>query len=221
MHQERTLKRGELFQELCRFLGLAVLVLGVPVFLLLLSFAPNQNADRWQTFFQGLQAFGTLLTVGAIVAAFDQVRAAKKQLSDARKWNKMSSALSFLPSVDQLSEWDQELEKEVKFVSRSNPLTDDELKAIYAKPEVELKLKNYLNVLEKYALAINIELVDERVAKRAFKTKMISHFREMKPFIQHLRAVRNAPTAFSELEKVCSRWEAPDTDVEAYGRGDW
>lgn len=161
------------------------------------------------TFFAGLQGIGALLTAVAIAAAFAQVREARRQLRDNRNWNRMTFALTFIPEIELFYEWEKELEGSfVKLVSRSTPLTQDELHQMFL-PEnahAHLALKSYLNCLEAYCVAINRGLADEETAKQIFGFKLVRHWIELQPYIQLQRDRMHEQALFCELEKVAHEW---------------
>lgn len=117
---------------------------------LLRLLADFEGSSAWQLLFGGVQAFAATFTAIALFAAFAQVRMTKKQLSDSRTWNKMTFALSFLPSNDMLFKWEETLDDSiVKLIQRSTPLTSHEL-AELDKPEnepIRRTLKSYLKVV--------------------------------------------------------------------------
>jgi hypothetical protein len=185
--------------------GLLVLI-GIPVWL---SFWSGVNEAKLNVAFTGLQAVGSLLVVAALIAAFAQVREAKKQLRQNRDWNKMSFALSYLPQFEMLRGWEKQLDESfLRIIRRELPLTADEVQELYkpANDEIFLLLKTFMNALEAYCVAINMGLADEDVARRFWGFKLTRHFEELEPYINHERKRNRTNAIFCELEDVYKRW---------------
>lgn len=184
-----------------------------------LSFQAGLDPAKVSAFFGGAQALGTLLTAIAIVAAFFQVWEARKQLRDTRNWNRMSFALTFLPSLEMVEKWETTLETSIKLISRHEPLSNAELNKVESDLPTFMALKNFLNALETYCLAINRGVADEETARRHLKSKLTSHFSEMKPFIDHQRTKYKSDDIFGELEEVYKKWtKQVKPEVAKYGQ---
>jgi hypothetical protein len=182
------------------------LVLWLPWYL---TFHASIDQAKLNTFFSGLLAVGSVLAALAIIAAFAQVREAKKQLRDNRTWNTMSFALTFLPSMEMLFRLEHELEKTfVRISSRTDPMSQDDIKKLYEPTHAptHLTLKAFLNALEAYCVAINSGLAHEDTAKRIYGYKLQRHYIELQPYIGHQRAICHDNRIFSELEQVWKKW---------------
>ncbi|HEV2269087.1 MAG TPA: DUF4760 domain-containing protein [Steroidobacteraceae bacterium] len=188
----------------------AVLVLaagiGVPA---AFAFASGFDPSRVAAWFTGVLAFATLLAATAIFAAFGQVRETKKALRDNRAWNRMSAAVTFMPSPDLLYRWEIELEATfVKLISRNDPLSPEEVRLLFdpANSGTRILLKSYLNILEFYALSVNSGLADFDIARRIWGFKILRHFSELKPYIDRSRHLANNNYIYGELEEICKQW---------------
>jgi hypothetical protein len=173
------------------------------------AFSPGFDPNRVAAWFTGVLAFVTLLAATAIFAAFGQVREAKKALRDNRAWNRMSAAVTFMPSPELLYRWEVELEGSfVKLISRNDPLSNEEVLALFnpANSGTRILLKSYLNVLEFYALSVNSGLADFDIARRIWGFKILRHFTELKPYIDRSRHLANNKDIYRELEGVCDQW---------------
>jgi hypothetical protein len=189
--------------------GTGVLILvAVPLWL---AFCSSANATKLNNAFAGLQAAGSLLTVAALIAAFAQVREAKKQLMENRAWNTMSFALTSLPQMEMLRQWELELdESPVRLIQREVPLSEAEVDQIFAaaNSQMHVRLKMYLNLLESYCVAINSGLAHEGVAKGIWKYKLSRHYTELLPYITRARWKAKNNGIFREIETVHLRWSA-------------
>lgn len=206
-------------KSILAFIGGAVVIVSPVIYLAQISFGSDISHDALQTFFIGLQTAAAFLATGGIFAAYAQVREAKKQLRDSRRWNRMSFALQFLPSIEELQEWEKSLENSIQLITRNAPLTAEEVARINGSPEIWIPLKNFLNVLERYAQAINVGLADEEVAQGAYRTKLLCHYRELEPYIADSRQKYNSLTVFCEMQKVYERWAKAGHGVPVYGEG--
>lgn len=198
------------------WIGIGVLVLlAIPICLTFLT--KPESAAKWNIAFTGVQATGALLTVAALIAAFAQVREARKQLKDNRNWNRMSFALTLMPQIETIRQWECDLDDSVvRLIRRSEPLTPQELEAIFSPTNHKTRhqLKSFLNVLEAYCLAVNTGLADADVAKRFWGYKLICHFVELHPYIDRVRGNARDKSIYREMERVYNKWRtdiAPDS----------
>jgi len=197
-------------RKLCIFIAaISIAVIGIGTLFWWLSFRPDFAADRLLAFFTGLLALATLVAATAIVAAFAQVREARKALRDNRAWNRMNAALTYIPSPDLMHKWEMALEKTfVKIISRVEPISTEDVRKLYA-PEnapVRILLRGYLNVLERYCTAVNCGLADANIADRIWGYKIVRHFKELRPYIIYARDRANNNALFGGIESVCSKW---------------
>lgn len=217
----------EFYKDKTVLISLGVFLLIVCV-LFYFSFFSGVDQYRLQSFFVGIGALGVFLTVAALIAAFDQVRAArrqisesKRQLQDNRNWNRMSFALTYLPSIEVTHSWERELnESFLKIIDRCDPLTENEVNQILEPDnhEIRVTLKNYLNSLEAYCLAINKGLADEDTAKRFYSHKIVRHYIELHPYIEKQRNMLHEPRLYMEMKSVYDKWRADnDPIIDRYG----
>ena len=197
----------------------SVVLLATPVLVTLNT--PATLQAKLNNIFAGLQAAGTVLAVLALVAAFSQVREARKQLRENRSWNKMSFALTFLPQMEMLRTWELELDSScVRLIHRDGELSDAEVNQIFA-PEnhhVHLKLKMYLNALESYCVAVNSGLAHEEVARRIWEYKLSRHWMELLPYVRRARAKAKDNGIYCEIQKLHEKWTAEPAPTATYGQ---
>jgi hypothetical protein len=175
----------------------------------LLTFAWKIDAERLSAFFAGFLALATLLAAVAVIAAFAQVREAKKALRDSRTWNQMNAAMTFMPPAELLHRWEIELENSfVRLISRDDAIDKDDVRRLYEKENTNLRilLRAYLNVLEAYSIAVNCGIADLETAKRIWGYKMVRHFTELRPYIDRARELANDKSLFGELGALCEAW---------------
>jgi Domain of unknown function (DUF4760) len=164
---------------------------------------------NWQLVFQAVTATGTGIGAAVIVVAY-------KQFQDTRRWNRVKSAFDHLPKAIDLSPIESRLNASfLKLIDRSDPLSTAEVQRLFedAEATTRLELKNYLNMLETYCVAINMGIVDDKVARRIYGNKFVRHFREMKPYLDAARS-RQGPKIWTELEEVAKRWEEEEAKSE-------
>jgi hypothetical protein len=174
-----------------------------------LSFYAAVDGAKLATFFAGALALATFFAATAIVAAFAQVRDARKALRDNRAWNRMNAAMSYVPPRGLLHQWEVELEGSfVRLISRSDAISHEDVRALYKEEnlKVRLLLRSYLNALESYCIAINSGIADESIGDRIWGYKLVRHFKELKPYIEAVRNRANNQDIFGELEALCTKW---------------
>lgn len=161
--------------------------------------------DLWQ-FFSGV---GGLCGVIVAFVALGQLREMKKSLEDARRWNKLNSAFSYLPKSHEFIEIEKELNNSfLNIIDRTSPLTEAEVSQLFDDEhrELRVKLKSYLNLLESFCTAIEMGAVDEDAAREMYSHKFKRHYHEMLPYIKHMRTILNESGIFSSLETVVDSW---------------
>lgn len=174
-----------------------------------MAFDSKLDPARLLAFFTGLLALATLLAATAIVAAFAQVREARKALRDNRAWNRMNAALTYIPSPALLHDWETRLDNSfIKLITRVEPLDKGDVRRLYEPQHADLRilLRAFLNILESYAIAVNCGIADPAIAKRFWGYKIVRHFRELWPYVEHARHVNNDNSLYGELEGLCKLW---------------
>ncbi|MBE0508877.1 MAG: DUF4760 domain-containing protein [Marinospirillum sp.] len=74
--------------------------------------------------------------------------------------------------------------------------------------DVRRKFHLYLNQIEGFCLALNKGNIDSSTAKEMYVHKLGNHFRKAKPYIDAVRAKKNAPDIYIQFEKVIKKWQA-------------
>lgn len=176
-----------------------------------------QWIDLW-SFFAGIGGVAT-----AIIAfyAYKQLEAMKTSIEDAKNWNKLNSAFSYLPKSHEFNEIEQLLNASfIKLIDRTSKLTDEEVAKLFEKtPEankVQIKLKNYLNLLEGFCIAIEMGAVDPDASKTMYSYKFSRHYEELLPYISEMRTRLNAPEVYTSFERVVNSWKNNKSPAKKY-----
>lgn len=183
------------------------------------SFDSRMNVERLSAFFTGLLALATLIAATAIGVGIAQVREARKALKDNRAWNRMNAAMTYMPVPDIIRhDWEEKLEGTfLRFISRNDPLSPEEVTRLNHADEAETRflLRAYLNILECYCAAVNAGLAEAEIARRLWGYKILRHFNELKPYIEHARHTTNNSDLYNEIEALCKVWtkEVPITPI--------
>lgn len=82
--------------------------------------------------------------------------------------------------------------------------TDDELEAMWF--DSGRKLKQYMNLIEMYACAINSGVADSQTAKMIYGFKFSNHLKKAKPYIEYVRNEKGDQSLFLEIENVIEDW---------------
>jgi hypothetical protein len=175
--------------------------------------------DDWRLLVESIVAFGALATFGTFVLVWLQLRTMERNLVDARHWNKMSTAFKIMPNHVLLNDIEDELNTGfINLMDRGNPLSEDECCRLLSKDEAKMRLllKNYLNELESFCVAINVGVVHEEVAERQYGYKIKHYYGILKPYIMHLRVKYNDQRIYEELGKVAERWLKPKESTTSY-----
>jgi uncharacterized protein DUF4760 len=149
-----------------------------------------------------------LTALGALVAA-SQVYFVRGQLKDTRQWNRMTFALDYLARRERIADIELLLNNSfVRLIDRTEPLSAEEVARLFtdAEHETRFALSRFLNALETYCAAVNSGIADEEVASHLYKHKFQRHYTELRPYIEHVRTLRNAPTLLWELEALVTKW---------------
>lgn len=176
-----------------------------------------QWTDLW-SFFAGVGGIAT-----AIIAyyAYRQLEALKTSIEDAKNWNKINSAFSYLPKSHEFNEIEQFLNASfIKLIDRTSKLTETEVAQLFEKTpeanEVKIKLKNYLNLLEGFCIAVEMGAVDSDAAKAMYCYKFARHYEELLPYIAEVRTKLNAPEVFTSFERVVHSWKIKEPIANKY-----
>jgi hypothetical protein len=158
-------------------------------------------------FFSGV---GGLVGVGVAFIALQQLREMKRSIDDAKRWNKLNSAFSYLPKSHEFIEIEKELNNSfIALIDRNTALSPEDVTTLFNddNKELRVKLKSYLNLLESFCTAIEMGAVDEDAAREMYSHKFKRHYQELLPYINYVRTTQNVSGLFSSLETVVSSWD--------------
>ncbi|GIU34330.1 hypothetical protein TUM4644_35560 [Shewanella colwelliana] len=160
------------------------------------------------SFFSGV---GGLVGVGVAFIALQQLKEMKRSIDDAKRWNKLNSAFSYLPKSHEFIEIEKDLNNSfLALIDRNTALSTEDVTTLFNDDHKELrvKLKSYLNLLESFCTAIEMGAVDEDAAREMYRHKFKRHYQELLPYIAHVRTSQNDSGLFSSLETVVSSWDS-------------
>lgn len=159
------------------------------------------------SFFSGV---GGLVGVAVAFIALQQLKEMKKSIDDARRWNKLNSAFSYLPKSHEFIEIEKDLNNSfIALIDRNTALSAADVTTLFndENKELRVKLKSYLNLLESFCTAIEMGAVDEDAAREMYRHKFKRHYHELLPYISHVRTTQNDSGLFSSLETVVKSWD--------------
>jgi hypothetical protein len=158
------------------------------------------------SFFSGLGGVGAALVA---FIALKQLKEMKRSIDDAKQWNKLNSAFTYLPKSHEFIELEKDLNNSfIALIDRNTPLKREEVDKLFdgEHKELRVKLKSYLNMLESFCTAIEMGAVDEDAAKAMYSHKFKRHYQEMEPYIKHMQATQNDSDIYCSLKNVVSSW---------------
>ena len=159
-------------------------------------------------FFSGV---GGLVGVGVAFIALQQLKEMKRSIDDAKRWNKLNSAFSYLPKSHEFIAIEKDLNNSfLSLIDRNTALSTDDVGTLFNddNKELRVKLKSYLNLIESFCTAIEMGAVDEDAAREMYRYKFKRHYEELLPYITHVRTVHNDTGLFSSLETVVKSWDS-------------
>lgn len=175
---------------------------------------PSQPVSVWII----VQSIASAVAAAGVIILIAQALLLLRQLRDTRRWNKMQMAFRYLPPDHELNDLEIKLNNPpVRLIDRAEPLSGDEMKSILSDDQnaARVQLKNYLNLLESYATAVNYGIADADVAKALYGSKLRRHLMELRPFVDHFRAI-GAPEYICELEQLIKDWYGTTPDKKKY-----
>ena len=170
-----------------------------------------------------ITALGTVVAAVGVLAALRQIRVMQDQLRDSQKWNTVSSAFEFLPRAHEFNEVEMELNKTfLRVIDRDSPLTQGELKKLLSEEHADtrIRLKNYLNTMELYCVAVRVGAIDSDVAKSIYGYKFERHMVELGPYILYSRERARDQSIWRELEETVRSWTKVEPLEKIYGASD-
>jgi hypothetical protein len=164
--------------------------------------APNIT-DWIQAISEGVAAcVAIILLIGLYLTA--------KQIKEATKWNKLNAAFTYYNSdiflrreramVDVL------VTMELDFYEMKIPLDETNTDVIWSSLPKFREVRDYLDVLEFYAIAVNAGVLDDDCAYAlgyGYVTRAVCVFQ---PIIEKMRQSTNHDDYYIEIEKLESKW---------------
>jgi len=163
------------------------------------------NLNSW------LQTIAQLITSALSLLLIIQVYLAKEQIKLGIRWNKLSATFTFftndtfvkieLPAAEMLKALGVDLYR------RREPLDDTTVKAILEDPDKFKEIKAWLNLLEDYATAVHVGVLEPDSSFDLMADVIIRNFQIFKPIIDCIREEMNNIRVWIELEKLALKWE--------------
>lgn len=182
------------------------------------------NYELWSI----IISIGTLIiTLGGLLYAGNQIKLAREQLNNAlenieltRKihkenhdWNRRIASQNVINSFRNQNKT-KELRESLVQIDINDAIP---LETVLNKFKTDLNLQGYihsvLNTFEGFSRGINQGIYDEEVMKTALIGTMIRYFNCFRPYIVHIRNVRN-PELFSEYEGLINIWKAEQNKIK-------
>jgi hypothetical protein len=169
------------------------------------------------------------LALGVILAAF-QFYFNQQQLKNNNSWNKSQLAITEINKINtKLEPSIKKLRKELEYGERKEPYKVSELhdkfgkfenngkKFVFYKNDENKKFSdgrdikdtiiNLLNNFEYIATGINLNIFDEEVVKKLWKSKLPYAYKMFESYINHLRTEHGWGNVYVEMENLIKKWE--------------
>jgi len=156
--------------------------------------------------FSGVSAVGILLL-------FWQIRHAAKELDFSSKWNKINATFTYFTN-------DDFMERERAAAIKLNALNIDLYKQkealpptivekIYEEQEIHREVKEFLNVFEGYATAVNAGAFEADCSYNLMSRVFVRYWTVFEPYIRFVRLPENMNSdgLWNEMEKLVDEWK--------------
>jgi len=173
---------------------------------------------KLQILFECLKTAGVFVTALGVIFAFRQLRLANQQFKATVTWNKVNAPFalfnnqSFIdregPAASVLKDLD------INLYEHDQPLAESVVQQIVSDPNKLRPVKELLNYLEHYAVAVNTEIIDDATAFDLISGLMIRYHRVFRPLIRARRVRVKSLAVWIELQKLCLKWDKRLADTE-------
>ncbi len=158
--------------------------------------------ERWHPFV----IFGTSVAGGsaALIAAANALDARVSGVQQAR----ITAALGFIASWLNPHFFHAKTSgRQILNWFKEHPNGREQLQYVDADPTLRANLSDVLNVFEALAIAIDVGMIDEEVAKRFFRSIVREWWHQTESYIKARRAERDNTRLFKEFEWLFERWK--------------
>ncbi|GGG34868.1 hypothetical protein GCM10011344_39560 [Dokdonia pacifica] len=160
------------------------------------------------------------ITISGLLYAGNQIKLARKQLNSALEtieltreihkdnhdWNRRIASQNVINSFRNQNKT-KELRESLDQIDINDAIPLD---TIISKFKTDMDLQGYihsvLNTFEGFSRGVNQGIYDEEVIKTALMGTMTRYFNCFRPYIVHIRKVRN-PELYSEYESLINIWK--------------
>jgi len=147
------------------------------------------------------------------IAAISAVFVAVRTISTSRKTAQRTAAINYLITTEQDRQWDEGYEVIKAAKSNGTDLRKLAEKVAPDDENAEKKLHDsasvdaVLNILEIMAVGVREGIFCEKTLKRSIWKIVVRTYDVTEPYIKAIRATKDAPTNFQEIEGLAKRWK--------------
>lgn len=166
-----------------------------------------------------ISALVGLAVLAQLALTLKQLRLAREQQDSTILWNRLTATFSFFPDEVFLRREDAMVAAlrpiGIDFFDRmaTMPLTEAEVNTIVGDSNTYRTIRNYLNVLEDYALAVRVGVVDRDCGYAQMSAIVITRESFFRRLISHSRVKRGDDELYIELEQLANDWTS-QTEVQ-------
>ena len=163
------------------------------------------NITEW------ISALSALVSAVVGIVLLFQIALAKKQLYNSINWNKINATFTYLTDaviMERERATAESLKKiDIDLYSRREPVSEQQANSILHDTNTNREVKDFLNVFEGYATAINSGAIDENLAYHLRADRFIRHFEIFKSFINASRNQLQNEMYWIEMERIYRKWK--------------
>ena len=170
-------------------------------------------------------AIAAVFVLWQLVLTKRQIQLAAKEIDFNSNWNSMNATFTYFTNDDFLERERAAVIKlsplGINLYQQKQPLSDDIVKKIYADPTIHCEVKDFLNVFEGYATAVNAGAFQYECAYLLMSRVFSRYMTVFKPYVVFVRAPEqmNSDGLWIEMEKVAAKWkqraDSEDAALEA------
>lgn len=141
---------------------------------------------------------------GALIVAFNAVESRTAQVQQAKKAAALEFNLRWLdPALFHAKKNGRQIVKYFK----DHPHVEEQKRYLDAEPVLLANLLDVLNIFEAMSIAVQMEMADEEILKRAFRSLVVEYWHVTGDFVKGRRAERQNARLFQDLEWLFNRWK--------------
>jgi hypothetical protein len=180
-----------------------------------LSITPRANKPMTVDFAR-IESIATCVMAIASLSVIWQLRQGREQLRQTLKWNRLTATFTLF-NLPRFNECRRAVARRLMaygydLVQQTEPMPSSVVESVRANQESMFDADDYLNLLEDYAAAVNVGMVDAAFAYQLMATVITRDHRLLKPLIERTRSVSGQPDCWIELTKLADKWTRMDED---------